>query len=223
MPAPCAFGISTAFTGGGKYVPEDIRFQILYRLFFRSVSNSSIDSPSTPGAPLFAFTFCHASQHLPLRDLERLAWCFQLVHATPPGITRLTERTQPRTTRPLRSARHYSGLHHYYGPVRQRAAATVLSASRFRPLGTLPLAAHFQGGRSIGARLLHVPHESRRPGSRHLCAGHRLASQRATARLIPGQAVTARFRCQTWGNADGTVSRAPGVRPPHVSSALWRR
>ena len=30
---PEAFGISTARTGGGKYVPDDIRFQILYRLF----------------------------------------------------------------------------------------------------------------------------------------------------------------------------------------------
>jgi hypothetical protein len=29
VPAPCAFGISTAFTGGGKYDPDDIRFQIL--------------------------------------------------------------------------------------------------------------------------------------------------------------------------------------------------
>jgi hypothetical protein len=29
VPPPCGFGISTAFTAGGKYVPEDIRFQIL--------------------------------------------------------------------------------------------------------------------------------------------------------------------------------------------------
>ena len=33
----------------------------------------------------------------------------------------------------------------------------------------------------------HVPHESRRPGSRRLYAGHRLASRRVSARLIPGQ------------------------------------
>lgn len=49
--APCCLGISTAITGGGKYVPEDIRFQILYRLPRRSFSNSSMDTPSTPGAP----------------------------------------------------------------------------------------------------------------------------------------------------------------------------
>ena len=29
VPPPCGFGISTARTGGGKYVPEAIRFQIL--------------------------------------------------------------------------------------------------------------------------------------------------------------------------------------------------
>ena len=31
--------------------PDDIRFQIRYRLFFRSLSNSSSVTPSTPGAP----------------------------------------------------------------------------------------------------------------------------------------------------------------------------
>jgi hypothetical protein len=51
VPGPCAFGISTALTGGGKYVPEDIRFQILYKLFFRSASNAPMDCPSAPGAP----------------------------------------------------------------------------------------------------------------------------------------------------------------------------
>ena len=45
----------------GSSVPDDIRFQILYRLFFRSVSKSSIDCPSTPAAPLFALTRLYAS------------------------------------------------------------------------------------------------------------------------------------------------------------------
>src|ERR1700694_4148756 len=61
-PPPCGLGISTARTGGGKYDPELIRFQILYRLFFRSASNSSSVTSSTPGAPLFAATFLYASQ-----------------------------------------------------------------------------------------------------------------------------------------------------------------
>jgi len=36
----------------------------------------------------------------------------------------------------------------------------------------------------------HVPHGSGRSGSRHLHAGHHLASKRVAARLIPGQKVT---------------------------------
>src|SRR5664279_3081124 len=43
--------------------------------------------------------------------------------------------------------------HRYYEPVRLRAHATVLNPLRFRPLGTLPLAAHTRGD-SIGARSL---------------------------------------------------------------------
>ena len=38
-------------------MPEESRFQILYRLRFRSDSNSTIVTPSTPGAPLLALTF----------------------------------------------------------------------------------------------------------------------------------------------------------------------
>jgi hypothetical protein len=60
-PSPWALGISTARTGGGKYVPEDIRFQILYRLFLRSFSKSPMDCPSAPGAPLFRLTCLYAS------------------------------------------------------------------------------------------------------------------------------------------------------------------
>ena len=58
---PCDFGISTAFTGGGKYVPDDIRFQILYRFPRRSFPKSSIDTRSTPAAPLLALTLLYAS------------------------------------------------------------------------------------------------------------------------------------------------------------------
>jgi len=59
-PTPPGLGISTALTAGGKYVPDDIRFQILYRLLFRSFSNASIDTPSTPAAPLLLRTFSNA-------------------------------------------------------------------------------------------------------------------------------------------------------------------
>ena len=61
MPPPCGLGTSTAFTGGGTYDPEDIRFQVTYNLPRSSDSNSSIVHPSTPGPPWFAFTFLNAS------------------------------------------------------------------------------------------------------------------------------------------------------------------
>src|SRR5215469_6988377 len=57
---PEALGISTARTGGGKYVPDDIRFQILYNLPPRPSSNISMVTPSAPAAPPFALTRFHA-------------------------------------------------------------------------------------------------------------------------------------------------------------------
>jgi hypothetical protein len=97
-------------------------------------------------------------------------------------------------SRPLRSARitQASPLLRAGPPAR---AATVLSTSPFQRLGALPLAPAICG-RSISARLPVFPHASRRPGSRHLHAGHRLASKRVSARLIPGQALLPRFRCR---------------------------
>src|ERR1700732_838336 len=39
---PLAFGISTRRTGGAKYDPDDIRFQILKRFLFRSFSKAAM-------------------------------------------------------------------------------------------------------------------------------------------------------------------------------------
>src|SRR5450631_565804 len=58
---PFFFGMATAFTGVGKYVPDDIRFQIRYRLLFNSDSKSSIVSLSTPAEPALALTAFQAS------------------------------------------------------------------------------------------------------------------------------------------------------------------
>ena len=65
--------------------------------------------------------------------------------------------------------------------------ASVLSASGFC-LGTLPLEDQVQlplDGPRYRHPPSHVPCKTNRPGSRRLCAGHRLASQRASAKLIP--------------------------------------
>src|SRR5262252_1858119 len=53
---PFAFGISTCFTGGGKYEPDDIRFHSLYKFFDRFCSKIAIVSSSIPAAPRLAFT-----------------------------------------------------------------------------------------------------------------------------------------------------------------------
>src|SRR5258708_14902672 len=89
-PPPCGLGISTARTGGGKYVPDDIRFQILYRLFLRSDSKSSRDCLSTPGAPLFALTRLYASH----------TSCFGITNGLPSGPD-LSTRLLPGTTPPF--------------------------------------------------------------------------------------------------------------------------
>src|SRR5260370_12310202 len=64
---PEAFGISTARTGGGKYVPDDIRFQLLYRLFPRPALKSSMVTPSSPRGPPFIPPPLHALHHTPYR------------------------------------------------------------------------------------------------------------------------------------------------------------
>src|SRR6266571_7879372 len=103
VPPPCGFGISTARTGGGKYVPDDIRFQIRYKLFFRSVSNSSMDCPSTPAAPSFALTLLYAS-HTSLFEISNdFTSGSDLPTRVLPDHVRLFARTKPRMSQPLRS------------------------------------------------------------------------------------------------------------------------
>src|SRR6266513_3979870 len=76
-PVPDFFGISTALTGGGKYVPELRRFQSVYRLFFNSCSNSWRDCPSTPPAPSLALTLRYASH----------TTCFEIANGFGLGLT----------------------------------------------------------------------------------------------------------------------------------------
>src|SRR6476620_7174242 len=102
VPPPCGFGISTARTGGGNQVPEGIRFHTLYRLPCRSASNSSIDTPSTPGAPLFALTFSQASFMAHFEISNGLPGAFNSSMQLLPNLpAQLIERTQPQMTRPF--------------------------------------------------------------------------------------------------------------------------
>jgi hypothetical protein len=76
-------------------------------------------------------------------------------------------------------------LHHYYEPIRQRAPHRY-SMPPVSAVGTLPLATrasrpepHYRRSPS------HVPYKSRRPRSRRLHAGHRLARTRDTRQTHP--------------------------------------
>src|SRR5450631_671884 len=96
-----------------------MRFHSLNRLFFKSRSNCSIVTPSTPAAPLLALTLRYASHTIGFGisngftcDFDSLTWLLPATRLT-------TKRT--RTTRPLRSAR-VTGHHRYYEAVRPPAA-----------------------------------------------------------------------------------------------------
>jgi len=185
VPPPCGFGISTARTGGGNQVPEDIRFHTLYRLPCRSASNSSIDTPSTPGAPLFALTFSQASLTAHFEISNGLSGDFNSPIATPPEPQRVSvDPMKTATDDPTPSLHpHYRGF----------TTTTSRSASRTRDgththaiRGLLPFTHPGNPNGQCRIRPSPVPCRSRRPGSRRLHAGHRLANQRAPARLIPG-------------------------------------
>ena len=190
-PAPSVFPLPSP--GAGSNCPRTSGSRPCTGCLFRSDSKSSMDCPSAPGAPPFAFTFCQASH----------TSCFGIANGLPAGFcspTRLLQdcavdrSDEPRMSRPLRSApTAQAGVSPLLRAGPPARPATVLSPLRFRRLGfslSPPLKA-----RPYRGALSHVPHESRRPGSRHLHAGHHLASRRVSARLIPGQNNT-RFRCR---------------------------
>jgi hypothetical protein len=98
-------------------------------------------------------------------------------------------------------------------------AATVLSTSPFQRLGVLPLASRILAGRSIDARLPVFPHASRRPGSRHLHAGHRLASNAGFRQAHPGAGIIAPVLMPSspLGASAVVHSRSPSRSPPDGS------
>src|SRR6516164_376766 len=189
---PEAFGISTARTGGGKYVPDDIRFQILYKLLPRSALKSSMVTPSAPGAPPLTATRFHACHTRRLGMSNGFPSC-------PDMLTRLLPGQQPRLLgiaspdEPAPSLRpHYTGI----GTTTGRSASARRDGTQHLAVSAAwcaPSRVPHPRGRSISARLPVFPHASRRPDSRHLHAGHRLASKRVSARLIPERALSPRF------------------------------
>ena len=155
----------------------------LVQVALRSFSKSAMDTPSTPGAPLFALTFSHASQTSRFEISNGLPGDFS-------SSTRLlpenfpVDRTNTATNDPAPSLRpHYRG----FTTTTSRSASAPRDGTqppRFQPLGDLPLAR--RGPAGVSGHAFSVPRESRRPGSRRLHAGHHLASKRTPAKLIPG-------------------------------------
>jgi hypothetical protein len=130
-------------------------------------------------------------------------------------VRRGHERPGPLAPPPLQ------GLRSYYEPVRQHgprryssppATAAARDAPSRRP----------QGGQ-CRAVPSHVPRESRRSGSRRLHAGHRLASQRASARLIPGSSGHPGFDvvCFYFDTSAAIRLRSPSRSPPDASSGAF--
>ena len=125
---------------GDRRVAGGIRFQTRYKLPFRSVSNSTMVCPSTPGAPLLALTRRYASH----------TSCFEILNDFPcdtslptrflPGAL-VDQTNKPRMVRPLRSTpiTGASSLLRTGPPARP---ASVLNTSQFLLLGALPLTTH---------------------------------------------------------------------------------
>src|SRR6266487_2153367 len=96
------------------------------------------------------------------------------------------------------------------------APATVLSASRFPPLARAPCRRPHPCSRQCRGLPSHVLRKSRRPGSRRLHAGHRLANTRAPARLILGPDHRPSFDAvqTTFDTSAAIRSRSPSRSPP---------
>src|SRR3954451_15926183 len=110
--------------------------------------------PSTPAAPLFAFTFSQASCTSHFEISNDLPDDFSSPIQTPPEPTvRLIEQTQPRMTGPLGSTPTASSGS-FPATTSQSASAPRIGtpSRRCRPSGNLPLATSSSG--SIGTRLL---------------------------------------------------------------------
>ena len=188
-PPPCGLGISTARTGGGKYDPELMRFQILNRLFFRSSSNSSRVWRSTPGAPSLAATRLYASHTICLGMSNGLACDVGMFPLFLLGKPQLIDSTFL-MSQPLGSAptSREQGLHSYCGLVRQRTSprysVPTVSASARSLSGPGGCTSPMNGPRYRRSPS-HVPCKSRRSGSRRLYAGHRLAKNTGARQAHP--------------------------------------
>src|SRR5450759_1312547 len=129
-----------------------------------------------------------------LRSSHPLHFGSDLLTRLLPG-QRLVARAKQITDEPAPSLRfHYRS----FSATTSRSAsvpASVLNASQFLLLDALPLATHHPFGQQIAVSDTpsHVPCSSRRPDSRHLHTGHRLAGKRIFRQAYPEVIHTPRF------------------------------
>ena len=179
----------------------------------------SIDLPVHPRRTLVRLDLLPRLPDRPLRNLERLARRLQLVHATPPGPNGPVDRTNTATDDPAPSLHpHYRG----FTTTTSRSASAIphrysIPHGFGRSGHSLSPTAHASGQYRVPPSP--VPCESRRPGSRRLHAGHRLANKRAPARLIPGSHAHPGFDviCSSFDTSAAIRLRSPSRSPPDAS------
>ena len=183
VPPPCGLGISTARTGAGS-TSLTTSGSRSYKGYSSDRTRIPRATARHPGAPLFALTRLYASHTSCFGMANGFSCDPRPAHASPPRhapgcpCEQVTDRAGPFAPPPLQ------GLHRYYEPVRQHAPRRYSAPRGFRRLARF-LSHPAPAGRSIRHPPSRVPCGSRRPGSRRLHAGHRLASKRISARLIP--------------------------------------
>ena len=99
------------------------------------------------------------------------------------------------------------------------AGSSRITANDSAGLLAHPLSPGRLSGRAVSGHAFSVPRGSRRPGSRRLHAGHRLASQRTPARLIPESPKHPGFDV-IWVGFDTSATirlRSPSRSPPDAS------
>src|SRR5918996_603841 len=137
------------------FSPHSLRtFQILYRLSFRSASKSSIEQPSTPAAPLLAFTFRYAFHTSRFEMTNGLSDDFSSLTQFLPDQRPVDQTNKPQATRPLRSTpiTRASPLLRAGPPANPRDGTQSLTGSA-RSGHSLSLPALPRHGSSVGVRL----------------------------------------------------------------------
>jgi hypothetical protein len=179
--------------------------------------------PSTPRRPRRSLVRLDPPiglPHHPLGDANRL-WS---AHLAPPShhrrwlATKQTQVTRPLGSTPITGA---SSLLRGGPPL---CPTSVRSPLQVRCLGiSLSRLPATPSSRRVEVTGSHVPHKRLKPRSRHLHAGHHLASQPAPARLIPEQLLDPGFDVITAVSTRHQWFASARLRDSHLTRSRARR